>query len=76
MTADSKKIIKNKRLKITDILASDAIRNRLFQAGFIPGTLISLINQMPFSGALIFKLRGTKFALRNEDAACLRVEYA
>ena len=76
MTANSSKVVKYKMLKILDILATDETRSRLFQIGFTPGTTMSLLNKMPFSGALTFKIRGTKFALRKEDAACLRVEYA
>ena len=75
MTANSKKIKKNKKLKITALIASDEVKKRLLQAGFLPGTIISLINALPFKGALAFKIRGTKFALRYEDASCLRVAY-
>ena len=62
------------KAQILDIDASDSIKQRLFQFGFQPGTIVSFISQMAFNGPLSFSLDGTKVALRPQEAALISVK--
>lgn len=61
---------------IVDIDADDASRNRLFSIGFVPGTIVTFLSKTAFGGPLTFKLRGSKIAIRKNDAECILVQPA
>jgi Fe2+ transport system protein FeoA len=61
---------------IVDINADEASRNRLFSIGFVPGTIVSFLSKTAFGGPLTFKLRGSKIAIRKNDAECILVQVA
>ncbi|MGE4170139.1 MAG: ferrous iron transport protein A [Candidatus Margulisiibacteriota bacterium] len=47
---------------------------RLYELGFVPGSQVTLTNRIAFGGPMAFQIRGTKVALRREDAACIYVQ--
>ena len=67
------KKLKNKSMKISKLIGNNDQCERLESIGFTPGSEISLISFMPFKGPLALKIRGTKYALRHDDAACIQV---
>lgn len=44
------------------------ISNRLFELGFVNGSIITACGKAPFGNPLIFTIHGGKLALRKEDA--------
>jgi len=59
---------------IKEIVGSDANRLRLHSLGFIPGSEVSILAKLPFQGPVAFIIRGTKIALRRQDADAILVE--
>ncbi|MAH51196.1 ferrous iron transport protein A [Candidatus Pacearchaeota archaeon] len=41
------------------------------ELGFIPGAKIKVISKSPFNGPIAVFIKGTRFALRLEEAACV-----
>lgn len=50
-------------------------RQRLMELGAIPGATIQSLWKAPFGGCGCYRTCGSVIALRNEDAACIDVEY-
>ncbi|HJJ45953.1 MAG TPA: FeoA family protein [Methanocorpusculum sp.] len=44
------------------------ISNRLFELGFVNGSIITASGKAPFGNPLIFTIHGGKLSLRKEDA--------
>ncbi len=63
----------NETVTIDAISAPESQYNQLEVLGFIPGTSATLLNKTSFSGPITFKLRGSKIAIRKEDADCILV---
>ena len=66
----------NDTVKVLSIQGNDTQETRLSEIGIVPGTLVKMMNKLPFQGPLAFLLRGSKFALRQNDARCIRVQTA
>ena len=45
----------------------------LEQLGFVPGTMTRVISKAPFLGPIAVEIRGSKVALRHEDAKAVLV---
>lgn len=71
MTADTLPI--NKSGKIVEILPSQ-LKINLMELGFLPGREISLQYKAPSCGPMAFLMEETLLALRQSEAALIRVE--
>jgi ferrous iron transport protein A len=60
-------------LKITRITGKGTTRLRMLQMGITPGTRIEVLRQAPFSDPVEIVVRGTKLALRREEAKYISV---
>lgn len=49
---------------------------RLVELGFTPGEWVRVVAAAPLGGSVAVNLRGTVFALRDEEAACIRIKDA
>lgn len=61
-------IKKRKSVKLVNIESQDDIKAHLYDIGLTPGTEIELLEVSPFSGPISLKIRGTKIALRQQEA--------
>jgi ferrous iron transport protein A len=51
-----------------------ALACKLTSMGLLPGTRIEMIRKSPFGSAYYVKADGVRFALREEEAACILLE--
>jgi Fe2+ transport system protein FeoA len=63
----------NQPCEITTITANDAFVDHLYSLGLIPGAEIKLFAKIAFGGPVAVSLRGSRIALRRQDAACIGV---
>jgi ferrous iron transport protein A len=47
--------------------------NRLYELGLIPGAEVQLFAKVAFGGPIAISLRGSRLALRRQDAECIGV---
>ena len=59
---------------IVEISAPGLARERLFDLGFVPGTLITLVRRAPLGDPCVYALRGVQMCLRGEEAARISVQ--
>jgi ferrous iron transport protein A len=59
---------------IVEISTPDPVRERLFDLGFVPGTLITLVRRAPLGDPMVYALRGVQMCLRGEEAARISVQ--
>ena len=69
-------INQEKTVNIVEISTASENKDELEMIGFVPGTKTQVCQKSPFSGPLSVTLRGTKIALRRQDAECIYVQYA
>ncbi len=55
--------------RVTNILASGAMRRRLLDLGVIEGTNIICLQKSPAGDPIAFLIRGAAIALRSEDSS-------
>jgi len=60
-------------LKITRITGKGKSRLRMLQMGITPGTRIEVLRQAPLSDPVEIMVRGTKLALRRDEAKYISV---
>ena len=60
--------------KVSHLLVEGAIRQRLCDLGFTPGTSIERVLDSPAGDPICYRIRGTMVALRSTDAAGVIVE--
>lgn len=63
----------NSSLKITGITAQGRNRLRLLQLGITPGAYIKVIRLAPLADPVEIVVRGTKLALRRDEANAIKV---
>ena len=63
----------NQLCTITEVSATDAFMDRLYSLGLIPGAEVQLLAKIAFGGPVAVSLRGSRIALRRQDAACIGV---
>ncbi|HKM02619.1 MAG TPA: ferrous iron transport protein A [Bacilli bacterium] len=61
---------------ITIITATDSLRQRLFDLGLTPGTLVEMVKFAPLGDPLEIKLRGYRLTLRKSEANFAIIEEA
>jgi ferrous iron transport protein A len=70
--ADRKLPIRIERT-ILGLHGDDTIVARLRELGFVPGEVVQLFGRAPFGDPLFVGIRGAVIALREEEAACIRL---
>jgi len=60
-------------VEITSITAPDTFMDRLYELGLIPGAEVQLFAKVAFGGPIAVSLRGSRIALRRQDAACIGI---
>jgi ferrous iron transport protein A len=58
--------------RIDSLLGPETLKRRLMEIGFVPGSAVRFEMATPFGDPLIFSLRGSKIALRRNEAQCVR----
>jgi ferrous iron transport protein A len=71
MTADQ--LTLNQSGRIVEITSSP-LKINLMELGFLPGKQLTLQYRAPSGGPLAFQLEETLLALRNNEAALIRIE--
>lgn len=59
---------------IAKIIATDSLRQRLYDLGLTPGTLVELIKFAPFGDPLEIRLRNYQLTLRVSEADLVLIE--
>jgi len=58
---------------VVGIDAAPSFAERLYELGFVPGAEVELVAKIAFGGPLAVSVRGSRFALRRQDAQCVLV---
>jgi len=67
--------IDNDHTVVVDKIEGDtALSESLEVLGFTPGTKATIISKSPFHGPIAIELRGSRVALRYEDASLIHVQ--
>lgn len=62
------------RARVSSVSAGKNVRQRLFDLGFVPGTEVEAVRAAPLGDPRAYRIRGSVFALRKEDAQNILVE--
>lgn len=60
---------------VASLTGPDALRRRLMEIGFVPGSAVRFEMATPFGDPLVFTLRGSKIALRRSEAQCIHMAF-
>ena len=60
--------------RITSLGLTGELRRRLLDFGLIEGTQVACLRVSPAGSPKLYRVRGTRLALRTKDAALVRVE--
>jgi ferrous iron transport protein A len=63
----------NEELEVIGFQGDELLIERLKELGFYVGVKIRYVGKAPFAGPLLIRLGATVMALRQEEAACLRM---
>ena len=58
---------------VKSLEGDDVVTMRLRETGFTPGTAVTMVMKAPFGDPLLYDLRGTRIALRKEEAECINL---
>ncbi|MDE5978397.1 MAG: ferrous iron transport protein A [Turicibacter sp.] len=61
-------------VKVTKLLATGLLRERLLALGVTPGALIEVIKKGPKNNLTVYSIRGAMIALRVEESRLILVE--
>lgn len=62
------------QIVITSIQLSGVMRRRLLDLGFVPGSILEVVQKSPLGDPIAFKVRSTKIALRKEESSLIFAE--
>ena len=65
---------KGDREVIKGIAGSELLNLRLSEIGFVPGSQVTMMYSTPFGDPIIYQVRGSQIALRNEEAKCVLIK--
>lgn len=68
-------ITKEEQVEVIEIAPHASNKEELEYLGFVSGCKTEIIYKAPFSGPLVMRLKGTKIALRQQDADKIHVKY-
>jgi Fe2+ transport system protein FeoA len=71
MTLDT--LVPGQQGTVLQLQGPEALRRRLMEIGFVPGSSVRFVLATPFGDPLVFSLRGTSLALRKSEAHCVLV---
>ena len=67
-------VLPGQTVLIREFQGNPSVVSRLQDFGFTPGCEVLLFAKQPLGGAVAVALRGTKIALRCEDASCVLIQ--
>lgn len=59
--------------QVEQVLGEPWLCTRLMEIGFTPGEYIRRVAASPFNDPIVVNVRGTSFALRKQEASCIKV---
>ncbi|WP_131044792.1 FeoA family protein [Clostridioides difficile] len=62
-----------KTVKVEDILSSCNLRERMLALGLTRGAVIDVVRKGPKNNLTVYKIRGSKIALRQEESSLILV---
>lgn len=62
-----------KTVKVEDILSSGNLRERMLALGLTRGAVINVVRKGPKNNLTVYKIRGSKIALRQEESSLILV---
>ena len=62
-----------KTVKVEDILSSGNLRERMLALGLTIGAVIDVVRKGPKNNLTVYKIRGSKIALRQEESSLILV---
>ena len=62
-----------KTVKVEDILSSGNLRERMLALGLTRGAVIDVVRKGPKNNLTVYKIRGSKIALRQEEGSLILV---
>ena len=62
-----------KTVKVEDILSSGNLRERMLALGLTRGAAIDVVRKGPKNNLTVYKIRGSKIALRQEESSLILV---
>lgn len=62
-----------KTVKAEDILSSGNLRERMLALGLTRGAVIDVVRKGPKNNLTVYKIRGSKIALRQEESSLILV---
>ena len=62
-----------KTVKVEDILSSGNLRERMLALGLTRGAVIDVVRKGPKNNLTVYKIRGSKIALRQEGSSLILV---
>jgi len=66
-------IPRRRPVTVEAVRGTRAFRRRLMEMGLVPGTVVSIINVAPLGDPLEIEVRGSRWSIRNSEAALIRV---
>ncbi|MDR0879440.1 MAG: ferrous iron transport protein A [Clostridioides sp.] len=66
-------INENNRVKVEDLLSDGNLRERMLALGLTKGTYVDVIRKGPRNNLTVYKIRGSKIALRREEGELILV---
>ena len=60
--------------RVTAVSLQGAKRVRMQELGFLPGALVTALQESPFGDPVAYAVLDTVIALRRSDAACIEIE--
>ncbi|MEH0154319.1 FeoA family protein [Limibacter armeniacum] len=54
--------------------ADDNIASKLIEMGLFPGSDVTMVRKAPFGGVFYLKVAGNNFAIRKEEANCIKIK--
>ncbi len=67
-------LIPGDRAEVRSVRGRGAMRRRLLDLGFVPGTVVELELTAPFGGLRAYRLRSSVFALREAESSCVEIK--
>lgn len=64
---------RGERAEVVSVRAQGAMKRRLLDLGFVPGTVVELDQTAPFGGLRAYRLRNSVFALRETESSRVKV---
>lgn len=72
--ASLKDLRRGESATVLSLSAKGLIRRRLLDLGLVPGTEVRMVRRSPLGSPTAFLIRGAIIALRDDDAAMVRVK--